>query len=237
MQRKIYSGLILFFLFVTMSCVNALSIDGNGKITKQGRKIDSFSALQVSGSGNIILTQGDKDTIVIETDENLQEYILAETKGSELKISQKKGGNNNHTLNIFITVKNINKIDLTGAVDIKSTTAIQLKDMEITASGASNMKLSMNAEKLSLQISGSGEISLTGNTKTIHSDINGAGNLKAFALLADNASINISGAGHAEINAQNELIVKISGAGSVDYIGNPKIKQNISGTGLIKNVK
>lgn len=236
MNAKIFFGISLSLLITVVSCVDAISVDGNGKVTKQGRKISSFSELEVSGTGNVILSQGDKDTVIIETDENLQEYILTEVKNSELKIYQKKGVNNAKALNIYVTFKSIKDIDLSGAVDLKSTTALVFNDIEIEASGASEMNLAMTAAMINLKASGSSDILLSGNAKSLKMDMSGAGSLKATALSVDTAILEISGAGNAQINAKNNLDVQISGAGSVEYMGAPSIKKKISGAGSVNKL-
>ncbi|MEO8738398.1 MAG: DUF2807 domain-containing protein, partial [Casimicrobiaceae bacterium] len=64
-------------------------------------------------------------------------------------------------------------------------------------------------------------------------DFSGASTYQGGALISDSASLDISGAGKALVNAASLLKVEISGAGAVQYIGNPRIEQEISGVGKI----
>ncbi len=55
----------------------------------------------------------------------------------------------------------------------------------------------------------------------------------AFNLIAENADINISGSGNAEITANQLLKVKIAGSGNVYYKSNPVINLEVSGSGKV----
>jgi len=64
--------------------------------------------------------------------------------------------------------------------------------------------------------------------ESVHS---GAGNLNAFELISEETTVNLSGAGKAEVYANQLLNVTITGAGSVYYKGHPAIAKTITGSG------
>jgi hypothetical protein len=59
----------------------------------------------------------------------------------------------------------------------------------------------------------------------------------AAGLVSDSASLQVSGAGKAFVNAAKTLKVEIAGAGVVTYLGDPKIEQEISGVGRISRAE
>lgn len=234
--KQILSGALVVF-FTAVFCINVFAIDGNGKIKKQDRSLTGFSSIEVGGAFHIILTQGEKEALLVETDENLLDYIVSKVNGSKLSVSSKKEIAKTKILNLYITVKDLKKIDISGAAEIKTTAKITCKDFEIDASGAADIKMTFHADKFKLIMSGSGEAELSGVVKDFQSDIAGAGALKAFSLSCETASINITGAGNAQITVQKELNVTVTGAGNIEYKGNPTLKKHISGAGSITNVK
>jgi DnaJ-class molecular chaperone len=62
------------------------SIEGNGKIVTRDINVQSFDALKASGVYELKLTQGDKVSVKIEADENLQELFTVKNDGSQLNI-------------------------------------------------------------------------------------------------------------------------------------------------------
>jgi hypothetical protein len=90
-------------------------------------------------------------------------------------------------------------------------------------------------QKLEVSSSGGSKLKFSGMANKVDMDVSGAVNIHAFDLLAEIASLSISGAGDAEINVTKELYADISGAGSVRYKGDPqKVDSNVSGAGSIK---
>ena len=85
-------------------------------------------------------------------------------------------------------------------------------------------------------MSGASETSLTGSAEVFKIELSGAGELQAKKLKTNHASIDISGAGSAEIHAKKTLELEVSGAGSVKYKGSPKVKKSVSGAGSVEKI-
>lgn len=237
MKKSQFISRYILILFSAFICLNSFAIDGNGKLLKQDRPVTAFNSIEVGGAFNIILTQGEKESLAVETDENLQEYIITKVNGNKLSISTKKGMGKSKALNLYITIKDLKKLDISGATNLKTLALITFKEIEINASGATDIKMTILAEKLNLTMSGSGDAELNGSAKDIKVDISGAGTLNAITLHCETAFIIITGAGNVKVNTKRDLNVEVSGAGSVEYKGNPNIKKKISGAGSVKQIK
>ena len=74
--------LLIVIAFALNSCIN--TIDGNGKVTKEQRAVSSFNKIDISGSYEVLINQGDEERLELEVDENLLEYIETETKNNTL---------------------------------------------------------------------------------------------------------------------------------------------------------
>src|SRR5262245_41745197 len=68
-------------------------IEGSGNIITKDFTVKSFDELNASGVFNLQLSQGDKETLKIEADDNLMDLFIVENEGSTLKISMKKNSN------------------------------------------------------------------------------------------------------------------------------------------------
>ena len=62
-------------------------IEGSGNVITKDIAVKSFDELDASGIFNLQLSQGDKETVRIEADDNLMDLFIVENEGSTLKIS------------------------------------------------------------------------------------------------------------------------------------------------------
>ena len=69
--------------------------------------VQSFDELNVSGVFSVLLTQGGKEGVRIEADDNLQELFEVKNEGSKLNISMKKDVNfsSKKKLKVYISFK------------------------------------------------------------------------------------------------------------------------------------
>lgn len=216
------------------SCLN--SIRGNGNVQEDIRKVKDFSKVSISGSYEVYVRQGEHCQLRIETDENLMDYIKAENKGEWLKIWTKEPIAKATVLKLYITAVDLDAIDISGAVALKSKSAIRSKTFDLELSGAGEIDLELDVNELNLDLSGGTESTLKGKAEKLTADISGAGSLDAEELETDFCNIDISGAGDASLFVNEELDVDISGAGSVKYKGNPSVKKDVSGAGSIVSI-
>ncbi|PCJ28055.1 MAG: hypothetical protein COA97_01915 [Flavobacteriales bacterium] len=230
--KRIFLGLVI--AFVLNSCIN--TIDGNGEIVKEQRIVTSFNKIDISGGYEVLINQGNKERLELEVDENLLEYIKTEVINNTLFISTKESIGNASSLKLYITIVNVEDIDVSGAIELKNKGTYKVDKLEIDVSGAADIDLNVDVESLIMDMSGASETSLSGNANDFEIKISGAGDLQAKNLKTKNTSIDISGAGSAIVHAKKSLTVSVSGAGSVKYKGNPKIDKDISGAGSVEKL-
>ncbi|MBS1599655.1 MAG: DUF2807 domain-containing protein [Bacteroidetes bacterium] len=234
---------LLFVLPVAISSCRFMTgrrVRGNGVVTTQEHSVSTFKNVEVSGAMNVYVSQGDIKPVKIESDENLLQYVEVLQEGDRLVVRERSGYNLQPTdeIKIYVTAPVYNKIEVSGASNITGQTKINnSEELELSASGAGDIKMDVDAPKLSADISGSGSIDLKGQTKDIDIGLSGAGHAHCFDLLSENVTIDISGAGSAEVYASMKLEATVSGAGNVKYKGNAaSVNQHISGVGSVEKV-
>jgi Putative auto-transporter adhesin, head GIN domain len=230
--KRIFLGLVI--AFALNSCIN--TIDGNGEVTKEQRTVSSFNKIDISGGYEVLINQGSEERLELEVDENLLELIETETKNNTLYISSKKSIGNATSLKLYITVVDVNDIDVSGAIELKNKGTYQTENLEIEVSGAGDIDLDVDVENLTMDMSGASETTLSGTANNFEIEISGAGELQAKKLKTRNTTIAISGAGSAVVFAKKTLKVEVSGAGSVKYKGSPKVEKDISGAGSVEEL-
>jgi len=212
-------------------------VRGNGNIKTVEHSVSSFKNLEVSSTVNVYVSQGDVKPIRIEGDENLLPYIEVEQDGDDIIIKSRDGYNleGSGELKVFVSAPSFHHIGLSGAGSIIGENKISNPDdIEVDLSGAGDIKMEIDAPKLTSNISGVGSLYLKGQTKNVDMDISGAGSAHCYDLLSENTKIGISGVGSAEVYASVKLDAEVSGAGSVNYKGNATdVSQHVSGVGSI----
>jgi hypothetical protein len=231
----VFSLLILSTLLVLTACDDM--IIGSGNVIKETREAKSFDAIVVSGAFTIYLYQGDDESLVIEADDNLMQYIESGVRGGKLYLDTKRFGFRSSTVKVYITIRDLEKIEVSGAVKIYGQTPIDFERLRIGISGAADLDLELFGEELELNISGAGKSHLTGEVDKATIELSGASKLNAETMYTRLMNIEISGAGTANVNVEEKLVASISGAGNVRYIGDPSIQSNISGAGKVSRYK
>lgn len=215
-------------------------VRGNGVIKSEERSVSDFKNVDVSGAMKVYVSQGPVKPVKIEGDENLLQYIEVTQNGDQIEIGPRHGFNLNPTgdLKVYVTAPVYNEIEVSGACDIIGEMKISNpENLSLGASGAGNITMDVDAPKLSAEITGSGSINLKGQTKDANLQLSGAAEAHCFDLLSENTTIDISGAGSADVYASVKLDASVSGAGSVNYKGNASdVKQHVSGAGSVSKV-
>ena len=232
------SAIFTFIAFMTTSCIiviNGKSAQGSGNIITEEREVSQFDKVQLKGSGNVFLTPGEKQALIIKTDDNIMPLIETDVSGKKLTISHGKHHLRPTAFEVFITVKNLKGVAISGSGDISGKGRFVTDTFYAEISGSGDVDLEVETSKLASKISGSGAIRLAGKAQDYTVSISGSGEINAFDVQAETVSVKISGSGDCRVNATESLDAKISGSGDVYYKGRPRINTKISGSGSLKS--
>ena len=238
MKKQFFLAMIIILSLVLLSACNFTVANGSGKVISQERRVSGFSRVSLSGIGQLIISQGETESLTIDAEDNVLPLITTTVVVDTLHIDFK---NDNFQDNVIPTkpviyhlaVKNINGIELSGAgsVDAANLTS---DNLTVSSSGAGSVHLrTITAQSISSEISGVGGCDLSGKVTSQTINISGTGNYNAPDLESQDATVVISGAGGATVWAKNALNVTVSGAGTVYYYDNPTITKTISGVGSV----
>ncbi len=234
---SIKSAMFIAVLILLSSCM-VLGEHGNGNVVKQERKVPSYNAIDVSGTFDIILSQGATQSVTVEADDNLMKIIKTRVEDGKLIIESEKPIQHASSLKVYITITELKSLELSGAVNAITEGRLTLPELSIEGSGASDSKFDIDVQKLDVDCSGGSKLRFRGMASKVHMEVSGAVDLYAYDLVAEDFHLEISGAGKAQVNVTGELNVDISGAGTVRYKGTPgKLIENVSGAGSIKKAE
>jgi hypothetical protein len=221
MLRKMLLIIGILALLTAGCTISVRYEEGSGVVVEEERSVSGFDRVSFEGIGNLVITQGDEETLTIEAEDNILPRIETKVRGRTLQISFDTDRWENiirptEPIRFYLTVTDLEAVFLSGLGDI------DVEDIEV--------------EKLDVTLSGAGSISLSGSVLEQDVNVSGAGAYEASDLMSEVADINLSGAGSATVWVTQSLDVNITGLGSVSYYGDPVVEQSVSGLGNIQSL-
>ena len=235
-MKKI-SVFTVFALFIGLS-LNAESgkwkcVKGEGPVVQKEISVDEFHGLELQTTGDVELSYGRTQKVVVETHQNLIDILDMEVKGGHLEIDFEKGVCDYKKLTYYITVPYIDAVAVAGSGSIIAMSQFKSDEMEVSIAGSGDIKMDVACDDVETSIAGSGDVELMGVTNKHEISIAGSGDVKAQNLRSEHVDISIAGSGDVKIDVHSSLDVSIAGSGDVRYTGQPKISQSIMGSGDI----
>lgn len=224
MKNLRYLTLIALCLAIA-GCVNCQirkTVYGDKDVVKKERTAGTFTGVTTSSAIDIILSQGDKNSITLEADKNLHKYIITEIKNGTLNVYTDANIRDAEMRRVHVTMKDIEYLSSSSAGDVIGITPVKGENLKLSASSAGNIKLEVYTKTIDVNGSSAGDITLSGETGFLDASLSSAGDLNAYDLKALKADVTVSSSGDADIYVTEELRARASSAGSVNYKGNPK---------------
>ncbi|MCX7986942.1 MAG: DUF2807 domain-containing protein [Bacteroidales bacterium] len=233
MRKLRLLGIFLIPILAFNACRDK-TIGGNGIVKEKTYQLEDFHTLSLKGAFEVHLYPSNKAQLKLVADENLIPEISIEVSDSSLEIAPKKNIIRSRELKLYIGSPSIRTIILSGASEIVTDTLIQSTNFSTSISGTGKLSLKLLVNNLNLNISGGAEVALQGKSTQFSCSITGIGKIEANDFVTENTNIDISGYGHAVVNATKNLNINVSGFGKIFYVGNPVVKQNITGSAKVK---
>jgi hypothetical protein len=228
---------ILLGLFATVSfgCWTIPEDRSTGDFVKEDRNVSNFTKLDIGGAFKVYLSQGDQEKIVVEADKDEIKEIVTEVVGNTLKIyTDGKWSSQYHEMTIWLTFRDLDQIDFSGAVEVTGEGTINFKDINMDISGAAEITMAMNADKFEAEFSGASDVDFSGKIGSGYLELSGASEFNAQELEFTDLRIEVSGASEAKVWATGTLEIDASGASDIRYKGSPKVTIDESGASSVK---
>lgn len=228
-MKTLYTTLLILATFLT------------GTLQAQDiRKLDAFSAVDISGAWEVKLIKGSTHEAKVEGDEEEAKRLVMEVKGNTLEIKRddtgwRKWGTGKVT--IFLTYTSLDELRINGASTVSTDETLNAKSLLLKISGASTVSLKVEVSRLNADISGASTVKMSGTADEHWIEVSGASNYSASDVKARTVDVEASGASSAKVHAEESLEARSYGASSVRYSGNPgKVDADSSGAGSVKKM-
>ena len=238
-MKKVFSFIVLAVFAAGFAAAQDVTVINDKNA--EPRKVSAFHGIRVSNAFDVIIKQGNEEAVVVSaSEEKYRSRIKTEVVDGILRItydneSMWKWNGENKKLRAYISVKNIDKLDISGATDVKIDGVLKGTNLKVDLSGASSLKGAVAYESISIDQSGASDSKLSGSVKNLDIDVSGASDFNCFELVAYNCRAEASGASDIFVTVNNDLKVNASGASDVQYKGTASISDfKTSGASSLK---
>jgi hypothetical protein len=197
------------------------------------RSIGSFKGVKSGQAIDVYLKKGDKESVKVEANGTSVSNVITEISGSYLKIQMASNVNirGSKGVKVWVTYVELDKIVASSASNVFSDGPIKSRSLEVHASSAANIEVSVDVTEITIHASSAGDVILEGKASRLESEASSAGEVDAYNLVCETADCSASSAGSIKINVSQELLAHASSGGSVRYRGNPSKTNTTSSSG------
>ncbi|MES2005361.1 MAG: head GIN domain-containing protein [Bacteroidota bacterium] len=205
-----------------------LVVDANAEV----RNVSGFTGIEVSGAIDLYISQGTTEAVAVSgNSDEIKSRIKTEIRSGILLIYFDGKGLNwkiwgNNKMKAYVTYKTLERLEASGACNVKATDPIKQQELRMEMSGASDFSGEIAVTKFRLSASGASNVKVSGRAADAVLNASGACNIKAYDLVTDMCKIDASGASNARITVNKELNAIASGGSTIFY----------KGTGLIRDI-
>lgn len=199
---------------VTRDSESTSVVQGSGVAAAETRELAPFSAVELVGVNEVTIGVGGEQLVTVRADDNLLERITTDVRAGVLMIDQTGNVDAVTPMSVEITVPSLDEVRLSGSG------AMFVDGHEL--------------DGLTVELPGTGAIRVAGTVTTLDVDIAGTGEADLDQLVAQDATVALSGAGAVFVHVTGTLEVDVSGTGSVVYTGEPdRVDREITGAGSV----
>lgn len=196
--------------------------DDNRSDITEFRPVGTFTGIDVFGNIELDLVQDSGvPTVEVKGHPSVIHDLRTEVVDGILKIYTSKFFVGRE-IKVNIVNPNFDRINASGATDLRTFGKITAERLDITMSGVSKADLKVSvSQDIKVDISGASQLDLEGVAYQLKTNSTGASKMDAEDLLVRNARIVGTGATQVNLNVTDSLIVDMTGASSVTNRGNP----------------
>ncbi len=200
------------------SCLTAQDV-------KRNKTFTGISALDISAGVEVFLTQGNTESVRIEAKGLEDDEVISEQRGGKLVLTVRRQGSwkgmfgRNNSVKAYVTVKNLNAIEVSSGAELEGETNLVADDLTLSTSSGAEVNLDVKANRLTVSVSSGADATIRGSAVKFTASSSSGAELNADKLVAEVCYAEASGGGDARVYGKKELYLRASGGGDVTYSG------------------
>ncbi|MGK0329791.1 head GIN domain-containing protein [Polaribacter sp.] len=219
----------LLTIFFIATLFSSCAIDmfnratGNRNVVTEDRSAkEDFTKIKVSTGLELYISQGLKNQITVEADENLQDIIITEIQDGMLKIYSEKNIWRAKARKIYVTIENLEAIAATSGSDVYANETLKVNNLNISATSGSDINISVDANTVETNATSGSDIEVSGVSNNHISKATSGASIDAYQLQSKNVSAKVTSGADINVYASESIVAKATSGGDIDFMGNPK---------------
>ena len=226
-MKKICLCILVCIAATAVRAQDEIVVDPNAEVRTLNA---SFHSIKVSGGIDLYISQSDNEAIAVSaSEERFLKTMRTTVENGVLRIYMDEGflhiSTKDRKLKAYVSFKDLDKLDASGACDIHVQGTIAVKDLLLNLSGASQFKGNVKLNDMEINLSGASYLRIDGTATTVNIDCSGASDIKGYDLVTENSTVKASGASDIQITVNKELSAHASGACRIFYKGSGLIRE------------
>lgn len=182
---KIKGRILIFVLLLSLlqiSCnENSVSthsektLKGNGVLNTESRSISQFRYIKLTGSFEVDVEEGESDSIVVSTDQNILPHIKTIVSGDFLHVTTDVSVSPENRIKLVLKKNNIANVYIIGEAEV-SLAKVNSRNFGIDINGLGSVDVSAVVDSMSIVTKGTANI-MVNVDKYLSVGINGVGNI------------------------------------------------------------
>jgi len=217
--------------------------------TKKVLELPEFKGIYVNSNYTVYLKQTNKQEVKVEALTEIYSLTEIKVENGILMVNVERKPENpnksiwakiddiklNPTMKLYVSVKNINDIQVNGGGKVVSENSIATDYVTMGVSGSGSIDVDIKGNTIKTEVSGPGTLTVKGYASSIDAFVSGTGTLNAYNCNLETAKAKVSGSGSCLLNVTNTLDAVVLGSGAVKHKGNTKTAQKkVYGSGVIE---
>lgn len=246
MQKNISTKVLLavnaiFLIIITSGCKKEETVlIPDAQVTPSTHTTTGVDGVIASDRFNVTVKISDtEEKVVIETNDNLHEFVELNQSGGTLTIGFNKDEIDLESITLKATVytQEINYFEARGWSRISSPDSIVQPTIQLEISDNSNFKAALYVTNLNAKISGKSTVDVKGECSTFELEMAGASFVNGFDLITEILRGNFTWQSSANLTIKQSIYLEASNASNLHYMGRGRIKeQNLQGASYIKHI-
>jgi hypothetical protein len=198
-------------------------VNGNRNVVTADRSTSQkFTKIKVSTGLDLYLSQGTKNKVTLEADENLHDIIITEVNDGVLKIYSEKNIWQAKARKVYVTVKNLEGLTATSGSDVYTEDVLKVETIKVSATSGADIRIALDADTVETSATSGSDIRISGTANNHTSRANSGASIEAYKLISKNATVQVSSGADINIYASESINAKASSGGDIDFKGNPR---------------
>lgn len=205
-------------------------------------EVDEFNNIRLLGNYKVYFTKGDQCSVkIVNNDEAVEDDAIETTvKKGELEIKIKGDNFKEHNMEVYITYKSIELLDVRRGAWVKFENAVEEDSVSFNVASGGHIVGDVNCKSVYGAISKGGSIKLNGTAARAEYNVFAGGEISCYGVESKNIIAKVRTGGEISVTANDAFDALVFSGGTIRYKGTPNASsftQEVKIAGDIKQMK